>query len=140
VADEVCPTACLLTRRRFLLRQKQDSAGLAEIAEFVPDSLEFAPAISTASTVALLHSQTQALPHLTGWEFAPSIANVSPRAVTNCLHGGYEMSTILLVILVLLLIGVLPTWPYSTGWGYYPSGGLGLIVVIVLVLLLLGRV
>jgi hypothetical protein len=50
------------------------------------------------------------------------------------------MSTILLVILILLLVGALPTWPYSTGWGYYPSGGLGVIVVIVLVLVLLGRV
>jgi hypothetical protein len=50
------------------------------------------------------------------------------------------MPTILLIILVLLLIGALPTWPYSTGWGYYPSGGLGLVVVIVLVLALLGRV
>ncbi|HEX4425249.1 MAG TPA: DUF3309 family protein [Terriglobales bacterium] len=50
------------------------------------------------------------------------------------------MYTILLVILVLLLIGALPAWPYSTGWGYYPSGGLGLVVVILLVLVLLGRV
>jgi hypothetical protein len=50
------------------------------------------------------------------------------------------MSTILLIILVLLLIGALPTWPYSTGWGYYPSGGLGLVLVIVLVLALMGRV
>jgi hypothetical protein len=50
------------------------------------------------------------------------------------------MSTILLVILILLLIGALPTWPYSTGWGYYPSGGLGLVFVIFLVLVLLGRV
>ena len=49
------------------------------------------------------------------------------------------MSTILIIILVLLLIGALPTWPYSTGWGYYPSGGLGLIVLIVVVLLLTGR-
>jgi hypothetical protein len=49
------------------------------------------------------------------------------------------MSTILLVILVLLLLGALPAWPYSRGWGYYPSGGLGLIVVVVLVLLLVGR-
>jgi len=49
------------------------------------------------------------------------------------------MGTILLVILVLLLVGALPTWPYSSGWGYYPSGGLGLIVVVLLVLLLLGR-
>jgi uncharacterized protein DUF3309 len=48
-------------------------------------------------------------------------------------------STIILVILVLLLLGALPTWPYSTGWGYYPSGGLGLIVLILVVLLLTGR-
>lgn len=50
------------------------------------------------------------------------------------------MSTILLIILVLLLVGALPTWPYSSAWGYYPSGGLGLIVVILLVLVVLGRV
>jgi Protein of unknown function (DUF3309) len=49
------------------------------------------------------------------------------------------MSTILLVLLVLLLVGALPAWPYSRSWGYYPSGGLGLIVVILLVLLLTGR-
>lgn len=49
------------------------------------------------------------------------------------------MSTILLIILILLLIGALPTWPYSTAWGYYPSGGLGLIVLIVLILALTGR-
>ncbi len=49
------------------------------------------------------------------------------------------MSTILLVIVVLLLVGALPSWPYSRSWGYYPSGGLGLVVVIVLVLLLTGR-
>ena len=50
------------------------------------------------------------------------------------------MGTILLIILILILIGSLPTWPYSTGWGYYPSGGLGLVLVIVIILLLLGRV
>ena len=49
------------------------------------------------------------------------------------------MGTILIVILVLLLIGALPTWPYSSGWGYYPSGGLGLVVLIVIILLLTGR-
>jgi hypothetical protein len=52
---------------------------------------------------------------------------------------GGSMSTILLIILVLLLLGALPTWPYSRGWGYYPSGGLGLVLVIVLVLVLAGR-
>jgi len=50
------------------------------------------------------------------------------------------MRAILLIILILVLIGALPTWPYSTGWGYYPSGGLGLILVIVLILALLGRI
>ena len=49
------------------------------------------------------------------------------------------MRTILLIILILLLVGALPTWPYSSGWGYYPSGGLGLILLIVLILALLGR-
>jgi hypothetical protein len=48
------------------------------------------------------------------------------------------MSTILLIILIVLLVGALPTWPYSAGWGYYPSGGLGLIVLILVILLLLG--
>ncbi len=48
--------------------------------------------------------------------------------------------TVLLVILILLLLGALPTWPYSTGWGYYPSGGLGLIIIILLILMLAGRI
>jgi hypothetical protein len=50
------------------------------------------------------------------------------------------MWTILLVILILALIGALPAWPYSSGWGYYPSSGLGLVVIILVVLLLLGRI
>jgi hypothetical protein len=49
------------------------------------------------------------------------------------------MYTILLVVLILLLLGALPTWPYSRSWGYYPSGGLGLIVIVVIVLLVAGR-
>lgn len=49
------------------------------------------------------------------------------------------MNTILLIILVLLILGALPTWPYSSGWGYYPSGGLGLVLVILLILVLLGK-
>jgi polyferredoxin len=51
-----------------------------------------------------------------------------------------RMGTILLILFLLLVIGALPTWPYSSGWGYYPTGGLGLIFIIVLVLLLLGRI
>jgi len=50
------------------------------------------------------------------------------------------MRMVLLIILILLLIGALPTWPYSTGWGYYPSGGLGLVLIVVLILVLMGRV
>jgi hypothetical protein len=50
------------------------------------------------------------------------------------------MGTILLVILILLLLGALPTWPYSAGWGYYPSGGLSLVLLIIVVLLVLGRI
>jgi hypothetical protein len=50
------------------------------------------------------------------------------------------MQTLLIIILILILIGALPTWPYSRGWGYAPSGILGLIVVIVLILLLTGRI
>jgi len=46
---------------------------------------------------------------------------------------------LILLIVIILLVGVLPTWPYSSGWGYYPSGGLGLVVVVLLVLLLTGR-
>jgi hypothetical protein len=49
------------------------------------------------------------------------------------------LGTILLIVLILILVGVLPTWPHSRSWGYAPSGGLGLIVVILLVLLLMGR-
>ena len=50
------------------------------------------------------------------------------------------MGTILLIVLVLLLVGALPTWPYSSGWGYYPSGGLGLILLILIILLVMGRI
>ncbi len=50
------------------------------------------------------------------------------------------LGTVLLIILILLLIGALPLWPYSGGWGYYPSGGLGLVFLIIIVLLLAGRI
>lgn len=71
-----------------------------------------------------------------------------PRAIgTACGAGGGKGAclkaetrrTILLIILILLLLGVLPTWPHSRGWGYYPTGGIGLIIIIIIVLLLLGR-
>ena len=51
-----------------------------------------------------------------------------------------SLGTILLIILILLLIGAIPSWPHSRGWGYGPSGGLGLVIVILVVLLVLGRI
>jgi hypothetical protein len=53
---------------------------------------------------------------------------------------GNMLGTILIVILILILIGALPTWPHSRNWGYYPTGGIGLILVILVILLLLGRI
>jgi hypothetical protein len=50
------------------------------------------------------------------------------------------MRTILIIILIILLLGALPMWPYSSGWGYYPTGGLGLVLLIVLILWLMGRI
>ena len=51
-----------------------------------------------------------------------------------------SLGTILIIILIIVLIGALPTWPYSSGWGYYPSGGVGLLVIVLVVLLLAGRI
>jgi hypothetical protein len=51
-----------------------------------------------------------------------------------------SLGTVLLIILILLLLGALPTWPYSSGWGYYPSSGLGLVVLLLVILLLTGRI
>ncbi|WP_201492175.1 DUF3309 family protein [Rubrivivax sp. A210] len=51
-----------------------------------------------------------------------------------------SLGMILLILLVLMLLGAVPTWPHSRGWGYGPSGGLGLVVAVVLVLLLMGRI
>jgi hypothetical protein len=50
------------------------------------------------------------------------------------------MRTILLIILILLLIGAFPSWPYSTGWGYYPAGGIGLVLLILIILAVAGRI
>lgn len=50
------------------------------------------------------------------------------------------MGTILLIVLVLLLLGAIPAWPYSRGWGYYPSGGIGLLLLVLLLLVLFGRI
>ncbi len=50
------------------------------------------------------------------------------------------MRLVLLIIVIILLLGALPTWPYSGGWGYYPSGGLGLVLIILIILALMGRI
>lgn len=50
------------------------------------------------------------------------------------------MGLVLIILLVLLVVGAFPSWPYSSGWGYYPSGGLGLVLLIVIILVLIGRV
>ena len=55
-------------------------------------------------------------------------------------EGGKTMVTILIVILVLALVGVLPTWPHSKNWGFYPSGGIGLVLLILIILLIAGRI
>jgi peptidoglycan/LPS O-acetylase OafA/YrhL len=55
-------------------------------------------------------------------------------------RGPARLGTILLIILILLLVGALPSWPYSSGWGYYPSGTLGIVLIVVLILLLMGRI
>jgi len=54
-------------------------------------------------------------------------------------QGGCDVGLILIILLVLIVVGALPSWPYSSGWGYYPSGGAGLVLLILLVLLLTGR-
>ena len=53
---------------------------------------------------------------------------------------GIMLGTILIVVLILVLIGALPTWPHSRSWGYYPTGGIGLILAILVILVLLGRI
>jgi Protein of unknown function (DUF3309) len=53
---------------------------------------------------------------------------------------GTNLRTVLLIVLILLLLGALPTWPYSTGWGYYPSGGLGLVLLILVILVLAKKI
>jgi Protein of unknown function (DUF3309) len=92
--------------------------------------------------------------HCHAWTF-PASANAArflkPNGELKAIRYGFRywfqqnvwdemLGTILLIILVLLLIGALPTWGYSGGWGYYPSGGVGLLLVIVVILLLVGRI
>jgi asparagine N-glycosylation enzyme membrane subunit Stt3 len=62
------------------------------------------------------------------------------RTVTNFFRRNAMLGTILLVILVLMLLGAVPAWPHSRNWGYYPSGGLGLVALVLIVLLLMGHI
>jgi Protein of unknown function (DUF3309) len=75
--------------------------------------------------------------HRSAWQLALRL-QVLPRCTYR--EDRRMLSTVLIVVLVLALIGALPAWPYSSGWGFYPSGGLGIVVLVVLVLLLTGRV
>ena len=61
------------------------------------------------------------------------------RGTSRALKGGVTVSLILLIVLIVLLVGAVPTWPYSREWEYYPSGGVGLLVLILIILLLTGR-
>jgi hypothetical protein len=61
------------------------------------------------------------------------------RCTVLC-RGVHNVITILIILLVLMLVGAFPAWPHSRNWGYYPSGGLGLVVIILVILLLLGRI
>lgn len=84
---------------------------------------------------------------LQGFAPAPFSRVMAPKRTSPAASSSFErkavffaMLTILVLILLLLALGTLPAWPYSRGWGYYPSGGLGLVVLILVILLLLGRI
>jgi len=65
-------------------------------------------------------------------------AEIRICSLLDLAHGALKMRLILLIILIILVVGAFPTWPYSAGWGYYPAGGLGTILIILLVLALVG--
>jgi hypothetical protein len=78
------------------------------------------------------------------WQLHLLLTTASLYSLRNMSDNSRErrktMGTILIVILILALVGVIPTWPHSKSWGYYPSGGIGLVLLIVLILLLMGRI
>jgi hypothetical protein len=79
------------------------------------------------------------LADVTSLAFRLHVLDLGKAVSTSTTAGEHMLSTLLIVILVLILIGALPTWPYSAGWGYFPSGTLGLILIIIIVLALTGR-
>jgi Protein of unknown function (DUF3309) len=76
------------------------------------------------------------------WQHGERFANfgVEARVRQRFTQAEAKMRLIILIILIVLLVGAVPAWPYSTGWGYYPAGGLGTLLIIVLILALLGHV
>jgi Protein of unknown function (DUF3309) len=74
------------------------------------------------------------------WGGIANIKSTLSEFSTILVEMNMSVGTVVLIILILLLLGALPTWPYSSGWGYYPSGGIGLVVIILLVLLFTGRI
>jgi hypothetical protein len=70
----------------------------------------------------------------------PDVLAFCSRRFSESFNRRMSLGTILLIILILLLIGAIPSWPYSAGWGYYPSGGIGIVLIIVLILVLMGRI
>jgi hypothetical protein len=73
------------------------------------------------------------------WE-ASAGEDVSATPTRGCTEVVMSVSLIVLIVVILLLIGALPTWGYSSGWGYWPSGGLGIILLILILLLIMGRI
>jgi peptidoglycan/LPS O-acetylase OafA/YrhL len=91
--------------------------------------------------------------HEIGKSYAPDWSGAPPHRAVKLARGvlrqrclalkkgeTMSISLILLIVLILLLVGALPSWPYSSGWGYWPSGGLGLVLLILIILLLMGRI
>ena len=93
------------------------------------------PVVAKSRITQTFHERTGAPRASIQWKLTRRV-EAHPQRVPS--KGG-SMSLILFIILIVLLVGALPTWPYSSGWGYYPSGGLGLVVLILLILLLMGR-
>jgi hypothetical protein len=122
-----------LRKRRILLGVRRFPFATLSTRELVTphsrllalDGAGFAASSGRGSLVSVVASQRASVVRVTG---------------VRARERNVMLSTILIIILILLLIGALPTWPYSSGWGYYPGGTLGLILIIVIILALIGRI